>query len=416
MIFHIKNTLYFPIARYFSYFAGIVLHQWKPRIIVITGSSGKTTLLHMIESQLGQLAKYSHHANSAFGIPFDILGLKRHTLSIMEWPKIFLLAPFRVFMRVPTQKIYIVEVDCDRPGEGKFLANLLNPNITLWVSSSRTHSMNFEKLVDKNNSLEDIIAGEFGYLVDFTKENLIINADSEAIVRQIGRSSAHISKINLTANDTFSVSKSGTLFNIDGENYKFNFLLPKETIYQIKMTKLLAEILGIRFDKKFVDFKLPEGRSNLFSGIRNTTIVDSTYNANLDSMKAILNLFDKMGAKTKWVVIGDMLEQGSNEESEHKLLAEEINKYSFEKIILMGPRVKKYTLPLLNIKKSHVFLKPDDVLRFLYANLVGGETILFKGARFLEGVIENLLLNKSDSKYLVRREAVWQKRREKFGL
>ena len=64
--------------------AQIQLFLWKPRIIVITGSSGKTTLLHLIEAQLGNRAKYSHFANSSFGIPFDILGLKRKNLTIDE--------------------------------------------------------------------------------------------------------------------------------------------------------------------------------------------------------------------------------------------------------------------------------------------------------------------------------------------
>src|SRR3990167_7667164 len=80
MISKIKKFFYFPLAYYFRFFAQIRLSLWKPIIIVITGSSGKTTLLNLIESQIGDRAKYSHHANSSYGIPFDILGLKRETL------------------------------------------------------------------------------------------------------------------------------------------------------------------------------------------------------------------------------------------------------------------------------------------------------------------------------------------------
>ena len=77
MISKIKRSLYFPLAHYFRFFAKIQLLLWRPRIILITGSNGKTTLLHLLESQIGDKAKYSHHANSSYGIPFDILGLKR---------------------------------------------------------------------------------------------------------------------------------------------------------------------------------------------------------------------------------------------------------------------------------------------------------------------------------------------------
>ena len=94
MIKRIKQLLYFPIAYYFRFWAKIQLSLWKPKTIVVTGSSGKTTLLHLIESQIGEKAKYSHRANSSYGIPFDILGLKRETLMFYEWIYLFIAAPF----------------------------------------------------------------------------------------------------------------------------------------------------------------------------------------------------------------------------------------------------------------------------------------------------------------------------------
>jgi hypothetical protein len=59
---------------------------------------------------------------------------------------------------------------------------------------------------------------------------------------------------------------------------------------------------------------------------------------------------------------------------------------------------------------------PGEALGYLVGNLNGGETILFKGARFLEGVVERLLKNPSDASKLCRREAVWAKRRKMWGL
>src|SRR3972149_3256655 len=109
MLQKIKRFFYFPIACYFLFFAKIRLFLWSPSIILITGSSGKTTLLHLIESQIGSIAKYSHKANSSFGIPFDILGLHRKDLTLLEWPLIFLKAPFAVFKQSPKERIYVVE-------------------------------------------------------------------------------------------------------------------------------------------------------------------------------------------------------------------------------------------------------------------------------------------------------------------
>ena len=159
----LKKSLYFPIAWYFRFFAKTRLSVWKPKIIVITGSSGKTTLLHLIESQIGLSAKYSHNANSSFGIPFDILGLKRKTLTLPEWFFLFIKTPFMAFGKPPPEKLYIVEADCDRPNEGKFLANLLKSSITLWTNVGRTHTANFDNLVknQKFKTVDQAIAYQF---------------------------------------------------------------------------------------------------------------------------------------------------------------------------------------------------------------------------------------------------------------
>ena len=154
MFSKLKQKLYFPIAWYFRFFAVIKLNRWKPKIIVITGSSGKTTLLHLVESQLGDIARYSHHANSSYGIPFDILGFKRQDLTINEWIGLFLLAPFKFFNTTPKEKIYVVETDCDRTGEGKFLAEFLKPDIVIWTNVSRTHAAGFDRSVSEHDEVK----------------------------------------------------------------------------------------------------------------------------------------------------------------------------------------------------------------------------------------------------------------------
>src|SRR5579872_5969651 len=103
MLHKLKRRLYFMVAAYFAFWARFVLRRWRPRIVVITGSSGKTTVLHLVEAQLGERAVYSHHANSAIGIPFHILGMQPNVLSRAEWPKRVLLAPFHAWRRLPPQ-------------------------------------------------------------------------------------------------------------------------------------------------------------------------------------------------------------------------------------------------------------------------------------------------------------------------
>lgn len=399
---NLKKPLYFFVASYFRFFASIRLKAWKPRIIVVTGSSGKTTLLHLIESQLSDKAKYTHEANSSFGIPFDILGLHRKTLLLYEWPILFLLAPIKVFSKLPKERLYVVEADCDRPYEGRFLSSLLNPEVTLWTNVSRTHCMNFDRLVieGKFKNVEEAIAYEYGFFAERTKKLLLVPDGSDLISSQLGRAKCRSEKI---------IPESHYTKHIKG------YLLPEETNLLIGMCLRLMRYLKVRLDMTFSRFKLPPGRSSVFKGIKGITIVDSTYNANFDSMTALIKMFADYKATNKWMVLGDMLEQGKEEKEEHEKLGRLVSQYDFEKVILMGPRVSKYTKPFLP-SNTPAFINPKEALNYLLENVKGGETILFKGARFLEGVIEYLLINKEDVKKLARREKVWQIRRKKWGL
>jgi UDP-N-acetylmuramyl pentapeptide synthase len=176
----------------------------------------------------------------------------------------------------------------------------------------------------------------------------------------------------------------------------------------------------MQMDDSFKNFQMPPGRGSLFEGIKDVKILDSSYNVDLSSMTAMVKLFEQFPNDKKWAVISDMLEQGSGEQAEHEKLAELLAKTHFDRIILMGPRVSEFTYPKLKaqIKDTQLekFLEPKEVLEYLNQNIQGGEAILFKGARFLEGVIEHLLKNKDDVAKLARREKIWEQRRKKWGL
>jgi hypothetical protein len=182
-------------------------------------------------------------------------------------------------------------------------------------------------------------------------------------------------------------------------------------------------------------------------------------------------MFGQYPSDKKWLVLGDMIELGDEEKEEHEKLADMIASMRLEKVILVGPRVSKYTYPRLksllnchaelvsasinknskleyrnskqikmtkiqnskrfghsNFENSNLsrisdfdirispYEMPKDALDYLANNLKGSEVVLFKGARFLEGIIEHLLVDKRDVIRLCRRELIWQERRKKWGL
>ncbi len=423
MVSSLKKRLYFIVAGYFRFWSRFVLERWQPRIIVVTGSNGKTTLLHLIESQLGDKAVYSHKANSAFGIPFHILGLSRSTLAKSEWIGLILKAPFQAFRSVPKQDLYIVEADVDRPHEGKFLAELLRPEITLWVSSDSTHTMNFDQLVldDAFKNVEDAIAYEYGWFVAYTQKLVLLN-DMPRMTAQLKRAKCQHKTLGIDQLESYKLIRNDTTFvTKKGNTYALPAILPKISFIQVGMTHMLMKLLGEKFDAHFKKYEHPPGRSAVLSASSGALLFDSTYNANLASVTAVLDTFSEYPGGKKWAVIGDMIELGDEEKKEHEQLAKILAAQNFERIILMGPRVKRYTKPklrkLLDDKTVLVaFEEPKPVLDYLKQEMSGKEVILLKGARWLEGVVKNLLKDPRDAAKLCRREDHYQQTRKKWGV
>ncbi len=424
MLAIIKQKLYFPLAWYFRIFASIRLSRWRPRVFIITGSSGKTTCLHLVEAILKDKARYSHHANSAYGISFDILGFHHPAPTVFGWISLFLLTPFYAIKSVPIEKIYVAEVDCDRPYEGEFLGSFLRPELVMWGNVSRTHAANFEQVVrdGKFDTIENAIAYEFSRILKYCQKEIYINADSALINEQLKSNLQEVIKFEKKGHlNEYSINKTGTKFIIDEKTYKFPYLLPENVFYSIAMTIQLAHEFEIK-DISFDNFVMPPGRSSILPGIKNTALIDSSYNSNLDSATAIIEMFGKLEEAHKWVVLGDMLEQGEGEKEEHKKLAKQISKIKLDRIILVGSRVTKFAYPKLqklfnNTNQVVCFNSPKEALDYLQTEIIGGETILFKASQtgfYFEGIIESLLLNNTDINKLCRREKVFEIARRKL--
>ncbi len=414
----VKKKLYLLVVRYFQLFANISLMRWRPRVIAVTGSVGKTTLLNLLELQLGKRAHYSHNANSAYGICFDILGIGGVRGSKLKWIYLFIIAPFRA-LSSHTEKFYVVEIDGERPKETEFLANWLKPEVTLWVSVGRTHAVFYDEQVKNGlfNTVEQAIVHEFMFLPRLTKKLVIYNVDDELVNSAMaGSISAKTIGVTLPSELGYQVWPEKTIFTINGEDYQFSEPMPKQVATQLLLMKELANYLGEPVVTDLAGFVQPPGRSNYFEGVKGTKLIDSSYNAHLISMESIIELYQQMRAEQKWIVIGDIVEQGEAEATEHTKLGKILRQAEFDRYILVGRRTQKWTYPELDQSKSVTFLHPKDAVKYLDQEIKGGETILFKGSQYLEGVIEYFLENPADTEKLPRQEKSAKKRRAKWGL
>lgn len=422
MVARIKKKLYLGVAAYFRFWANLSFRRWRPRVIAVTGSVGKTTMLRLIEMQMGASAHYSHNANSAFGIAFDILGLKGVTDSKWRWAYLFLVAPVKAIWFRHREEFYVVEVDGERPKETEFLARWLRPEVTLWVSLGRSHAVFYDQQVEQGlfPTVDEAIAHEFGYLPRFTRQLVIAEGGSPLIRQQLEGIDARVEMVKLGDLKSYSVLPEKTEFTLQQGKAIFHCPMPKEVAVQLLMLERLAEYLTFPMVRDFTDFQPAPGRNSFLRGKKGVKLIDSSYNAHLISMKSMFDMLQQMSVGHKWLVIGDMTEQGEGEGDQHTKLGEELRKIDAERYVLVGRRTAKYTAPALEkaglAEKTKVFAKAPEALKYLEEELTGKETVLFKGSQYLEWIVEKLLENPEDVALLPRQEPSAVRRRAEWGL
>ena len=416
----LKKKFYFRAAAYFRHFASKVFKRWHLPVIAVTGSAGKTTMLSMLEHEMGNKAHYSHNANSAFGISFDLLGLKGVNKSKLRWFWLFFVAPFKGLFRHPKQKFYVVECDGERPNEAKFLAEWLKPEVTIWVSIGLSHAVQFEKVVaeGKFKDLSEAITAEFANLPANTSKIVYIDADSKLMNEACDGIKAKVIKIKKSLMRKYVVYPDSTDFTYGDTTFHFNTPQPKDIAFNLFVLQDLMKYLKLDFNPDFSSLEVQPGRGSYFKGVKGIDIVDSTYNAHMISMQSTLDMVKRMHAEHKWLIIGDIVDQGSLEEEEHRKLAHLIADAEPEKVVLVGRRTKEYTAP--ELKKLGVSAvattDPKKALAYLEKRIRGNETLIFKGSQYLEWIIEKLLKNPADADKLCRRDKGAIKRRKDWGL
>lgn len=416
----LKKRFYFRLAGYFRHLADKAFRRWNPRVIAVTGSAGKTTMLTLLEHEIGDKAHYSHDANSAFGVPFDLLGLKGVKSSKLKWLWLILAAPIKSLYFRHKEPFYVVEIDGERPHEAEFLAKWLKPEVTIWVSIGLSHAAQFEKLVE-NGEYEDLgsaIAAEFANLPKNTKKLVYIDGESKVMKEATAGIKAKVIPIKKSLLKKYVVYPDSTDFTYGDTTFHFNHPEPRDIAYNLFVLQDLMKYLKLPFNPDFSSVKQIPGRCSYFRGKKGINIIDSSYNAHMISMASVLDMVRRLHAERKWLVIGDIVEQGSLEEKEHTRLAKLIADTKPDRVILVGRRTKKYTAPeLKRLGISAVATTdPKKALLYIENHISGKETLIFKGSQYLEWIIEKLLENPEDAKKLCRRDKGSIQRRKDWGL
>ena len=260
---------------------------------------------------------------------------------------------------------------------------------------------------------------EFATIPQNTKKLVLIDGDNEVMVEKTKDIKAEVVKVSKKDLKSYKVQPNRAVFTFAKRKFTFHDPIPRDVTIQLLMLEKLMEYLDVKVNYNLSNYATPPGRNNFFNGKNGLKLIDSSYNAHIISMQTMLDTFKEMDVDHKWIVVGDIIDQGSVEKEEHEHLADLLADAKAEQIILIGRRTTKYTYPVLQKKKGvHVmtFRKPDAALKYIEHNLKGNETILFKGSQYLEWIIEKLLENPEDAAKLPRQTALYKKRRAQWGL
>lgn len=394
-----KKYLSILLLNYFKFFAKIQLSKvtliqkvkgQTLTIIGITASAGKSSTLFACQAALSSNFKIKTNQgyNSESGLPLSILNLKIKNYNIFSWLLIAILAPFKILTNWQSYQILLLEMGIDSnqwPKNMDYLLSIVKPDIGIFLNVTSVHLVNFESL--------EQIAQEKAKLVNQSKTAIINFKDQLVKKYNKNQNTIEIKPIQI--------------------NFK-QFYLPD--IYKITFGAAitLAQNLGISSNQAIKNiqsnFLLPPSRSSILKGIKNTTIIDSSYNSSPLATQESLKFLSTF-KKTRIALLGDMRELGQASPKEHQKLYQLALK-SADTIISVGQETNKYFGD-----KSNKFIYWWQALDFLKKNIEGKETILIKGSQntiYLEELVKSILKNPSDSKKICRQSTYWLKIKDKF--
>jgi UDP-N-acetylmuramyl pentapeptide synthase len=407
-----------------------VLKRFKPRIIGVAGSVGKTSTKDAIFAGLKDfvvIRKNQKSFNSEIGVPLTILGLETGWNSPSVWVQ-------NIFkgLKVMFSKDYpdwlVLEFGTDRPGDMKKLISWIALDYAVFTRFPEVpvHAEYFTKAQDVNEEDAQMMFG-------LKKEGvLVLNADDSLIAELALKSTFK------TLWYGFNATKNGVAVshiemqykdkNVIGQHVKINFgsnsvpftitgALGIQHVYPILASLVVAKDLGINvLDvlQSFGTYKVPHGRMNILEGVEDITLIDDSYNSSPIAVQLAIETLSQINADTRIAVLGDMSELGKYTQAEHKKVAHLLKEHKISHLITLGERAElisdeaqeigiKFVCPALSHKNA-----ADKVIEWAKGNTV----VLIKGSQSarMEKVSYELLLDKNRAKQvLVRQDNVWKK-------
>ncbi len=354
--------------------------QFKLPVIAVTGSNGKTTTKEMIASILSAafgdaVLATQGNLNNDIGLPLTLLGMR------------------------PVHRAAVIEMGMNHPGEIAYLTRIGAPTVALVTNAQRAHLEGMGGLDEVAREKGSIFSGlpADGVAVinaddayaDFWHElvsGLRVStfaldraADVRGRVRQHG--------LDITLNLTTAEGEAAVVLAIPGRHNARNALAAAAACLAAGLP-LSAIVDGLSA------FSGVKGRLQRRSGKRGAQILDDTYNANPDSVRAGIDVLAATIGR-KLLVLGDMGEIGEASSQYHDEIGGYAKSQGIDRLFALG-EASRQAVRNFGEGARH-FCQLEKLIAAVDKELGPETTVLVKGSRFMkmERVADALTLEES---------------------
>ena len=327
-------------------------------VIGVTGSVGKTTTRAMIAKALSMeksVFETKGNANSQLGLPITLFSMAKEN-----------------------KEISVIELGISIPGEMHRIASIASCDIAVFTNIGSAH---LENLNTKENTCFEkmhILEGQQKEVsLYLPKKDAILGQLSEEKIRAMGFLGEK--KLNLF----FYEKQEEIPLSVPGEHMEDNASVAMAIGLSLGMHKenLLQGLL---------EFQGLKGRGGRLSTDDGIMIIDDSYNASPDSMKASLKVLASEEGQRKIAVLGDMNELGDNEIAYHREIGEFIKDLEIDGLFTLGKKgeeIRKamgekllpgkacFSLEELSLALEKE-IKPGDLLLFKASNSLSLSTVI----------------------------------------
>ena len=333
--------------------AGYYRNKISPKVIMITGSSGKTTVKEMMASVCEQKfithkTKLNH--NNEIGLCQTLLSMPENT------------------------EVLVAEGGMRGLGEIELLSKHTKPDIAVITNVGTAH-------IGRLGSVDNIAKAKCEIVKYLNKEGILIAPDSD-LIKKYNDFSGKTEYINFSDIKIEKITPEKTDFVYKNENY----IIPQSGEHNAQNASLVIEAaknLGMTKDeiqKGLLNYKSVGNRWQSVQ-IGKFNIINDCYNANPESVKAAVKTFAEITKSPKIIVLGDMGELGNNEIFYHEKIGQYLNGLNFDYLVTFGTlaaNIRTTNIPCKN------FNDKKELSKFIKENFENGANLLLKASRSMK--------------------------------